>query len=63
MTRLELRREIKKAIDRLPAEELQSLADYVCFLSRPTLARRLQEAEKALESGQGRNWREVRSDV
>jgi hypothetical protein len=59
----ELRREIKKAIDCLPPERLQSLADYVHFLTRPSLARRLQEAEKAVASGHGINWRKVRSDV
>jgi hypothetical protein len=63
MNTLELRREIKKAIDKLPAERLKSLADYVHFLTRPSLARRLKNAEKAIASGQGLNWRKVRSDV
>jgi hypothetical protein len=63
MSTLKLRREIKKAIDRLPPERLESLADYVYFLTRPSLARRLEEAEKAIASGQGLNWRKVRSDV
>jgi hypothetical protein len=63
MSILELRREIKKAIDRLPPERLESLADYVHFLTRPSLTERLEEAEKAIASGQGRNWRKVRSDV
>jgi hypothetical protein len=63
MKPLELRRQIKKAIDRLPPERLESLADYVHFLTRPSLARRLDDAEKAIESGQGLNWRKVRSDV
>jgi hypothetical protein len=63
MKPLELRRQIKKAIDRLPPERLESLADYVHFLTRPSLARRLDDAEKAIASGQGLNWRKVRSDV
>jgi hypothetical protein len=63
MNTLELRREIKKAIDKLSAERLKSLADYVHFLTRPSLARRLKNAEKAIASGQGLNWRKVRSDV
>ena len=63
MNSLELRRAIKKAIDRLPPERLESLADYVYFLTRPSLAQRLEEAEKAIASGQGLHWRKVRSDV
>jgi hypothetical protein len=63
MNTLKLRREIKKAIDRLPPTRLQSLADYVNFLTRPSLKRRLEEAEKAIASSQGLNWRKVRSDV
>ncbi len=63
MNTLKLRREIKKAIDRLPPERLESLADYVHFLTRPSLTRRLDEAEKAMSAGQGVNWRKVRSDV
>ena len=35
MTATELRREIKKIVDRLPPESLASLADYVHFLGRP----------------------------
>jgi hypothetical protein len=63
MNTLKLRREIKKAIDRLPPERLESLADYVHFLTRPSLTRRLDKAEKAIAAGQGLNWRKVRSDV
>jgi hypothetical protein len=58
-----LRRELKKAIDGLPAQRLESLADYVEFLSRPSLQERLREAEKAIAAGKGLNWRKVRSDV
>ena len=51
MRTVELRREIKKAVDRLPPEWLDSLADYVYCLNRPPLARQLVEAEKAIAAG------------
>jgi hypothetical protein len=63
MSTVELRREIKKAMDRLPPARLESLIDYVHFLTRPELDRRLVVAEKAIASGKGVNWRKVRSDV
>ena len=63
MNTVKLRREIKKAIDRLPPERLESLADYVHFLIQPPLPQRLKEAENAIASGRGLNWRKVRSDV
>ena len=63
MSTVELRREIKKIVDCLPAERLASLADYVDFLNRPPLVRRVKAAEKALAIGKGVNWRKVRSDV
>ena len=63
MSTVQLRREIKKAVDRLPPERLVSLADYVQFLTRPSLEKRLAAAEKAIASGKGVNWRNVRSDV
>jgi hypothetical protein len=53
MSTSELRREIKKAINQVPAERLESLADYVEFLSRKSLAPRLEEAEKAIAEGRG----------
>jgi len=55
MNTLELRREIKRAIGRLPQERLESLADYVQFLNRPSLTCRLEEAERAIATGQGKN--------
>lgn len=58
-----LRRELKKAIDRLPVERLASLADYVAFLNRPTLRQQIESAEKDLKAGRGVNWRKVRDDV
>jgi hypothetical protein len=63
MSSVQLRREIKKAIDRLPPERLSSLADYVHFLTRPALEQRLATAEKAIASGKGLNWRKVRANV
>ena len=63
MTDALLRREIKKAIDRLPTERLASVADYVAFLNRPALAEQIEKAEKDLKSDKGVNWRKVRDDV
>jgi hypothetical protein len=63
MSTVELRREIKKAVDKLPPARLESLADYLDFLTRPGLDKRLAVAEKAIASGKGINWRKVRSDV
>ena len=58
-----LRREIKKAIDRLPGERLASVADYVAFLNRPDLAEQIETAERDLKANKGINWRKVRDDV
>jgi hypothetical protein len=60
MSTVELRREIKKAVDRLPQKRLESLADYVESLSRPPLHERIAKAEKDVAAGKGV---EVRSDV
>ena len=63
MSTIELRREIKKAIDRLPPKRLASLADYVEFLNRPPVEQRVTAAKRTIASGKGMNWRKVRSDV
>jgi hypothetical protein len=63
MTDALLRREIKKAIDRLPTERLASVADYVAFLNRPALAEQIEKAEQDLKADKGVNWRKVRDDV
>ena len=63
MSRAELRQKIKKAIDQLPADRLLSLADYVAFLSRPTLEQQVEDAERDHKAGRGVNWRKVRDDV
>jgi hypothetical protein len=59
MSTLELRREIKKAIDRLPPKRLASLADYVRFLATPPLEHRLVTARRSLAAGKGVNWRSL----
>ena len=58
-----LRREIKKAVDHVPADRLASLADYIAFLNHPNLGQRLEKAERDLKAGKGVNWRTVRDDV
>jgi hypothetical protein len=63
MSTTELRRKLKKEIDRLPVQRLESVADFVAFLSRPPLAARVAAAEKAINAGKGVNWRKVRKDV
>ena len=63
MSTAELRRTIKKAVDNLPPKRLESLADYIAFLTRPPIAQRLAAAEKAIASRRGVSWRKVRSDV
>jgi hypothetical protein len=63
MSTVELHREIKKAVDKMRPARLESLADYVNFLTRPGLDKRLAAAERAIASGKGINWRKVRSDV
>jgi len=63
MSSVKLRREIKKAVDQIPPERLESLADFVSFLTRPSLAQRIETAENDIKAGEGVNWRKVRSDV
>jgi hypothetical protein len=61
MSAAELRRRIKSAVDRFPSKHLQSLADYVQFLDRPTLARRISDADRAFALGKGIRWRKINS--
>ena len=56
MTKAKLRREIKNLVDQLPPERLNSLADYVHFLNRPSLGKRLEDAEKAIEAFNGKDF-------
>ena len=58
-----LRQEIKKAIDRLPLDRLSSVADYIAFLNRPSLAQQIERAERDLKANKGVPWRKVRNDV
>lgn len=63
MTESSLRRELKKALDHLPVDRLSSVADYIAFLTRPTLTQQIEKAERDLKANKGVNWRTVRSDV
>ncbi len=63
MTDALLRRELKKAIDRLPVDRLPSVADYIAFLIHPTLRQQIDKAERDLKANKGVNWRQVRDDV
>jgi len=63
MSTIELRKRLKKQIDRIPPARLASLVEYVQFLSSPPLTERLVVAEKAIAAGKGVNWRSVRNDV
>ena len=63
MSTVELRRRIKRVIDRLPPQRLESVADYVAFLDRPPIVSLIATAEKALAAGKGIDWRKVRKDV
>ena len=55
-----LRREIKKSIDHLAVDRLSSVADYIAFLNRPTLEKRIAQAERDIKANKGVNWRTVR---
>jgi len=58
-----MRREIKKALDRLPVERLPSVADYIAFLNRPSHGQQIEKSERDLKAKKGVNWRKVRDDV
>ena len=62
MTSTELRREIKKLVDRVPPERLQSLLDYVHFLRYSEMSSRLTDAEREISGGKGQNWRTIRNE-
>ena len=63
MSTLELRRKIKKGVDGVPPNRLESLAEYVRFLNQPSVSQRLRAARKSIAAGKGVNWRKVRSEV
>ena len=53
MSTTELRREIKKAVDKLPPARLESLADYVDFLIGPGLGKRRARRRKRSRPAKG----------
>jgi hypothetical protein len=55
MSETTLRRQIKRAVNRLPRDRLASLADFVAFLSPPTLPEQIERAERELKAGKGFN--------
>lgn len=63
MTESNLRRQLKKALDRLPVDQLSSVADLIASLTRPTLVRQIENAERDLAANKGVNWRTIRGDV
>jgi hypothetical protein len=63
MSAVKLRTEIKKAVERLERDQLELLAEYLSFLTRPSLGQRLAHAGKAVASRKWTHWRKVRSDV
>jgi len=65
MSAVKLRSEIKKVIDLVPSQRLESLRQYAHFLAtnEPSVLERVQQAEKDSAAGKGVNWRKVRRDV
>jgi hypothetical protein len=63
MSNVKLRAEIKNAVDQIAPNRLESLANYVTFLTQPSLRDRLERADQAIATSEGRNWRKVRTDV
>lgn len=63
MAQATLRRKIKKEIDRLPDDRLESISDYIAFLNQKWLRERIEKAERDLKAGKGIDWRKVRNDV
>ncbi len=63
MSAVKLRSEIKKVIDKLPTERLESLADYARYLNRPNLLEQILEGEKEIAAGKGVNWRKIKRNV
>ena len=74
MSTTQLRRDIKKKVDALPLDRLQSAADFLAFLNdrasdrtfeeylrtRPPLKERLMQAEKDIAAGRLTDWRDLR---
>lgn len=76
MTTAQLRRQIKEAVDHLPAKNLEEVAKVVTAMSRPgrrlsaadrakiaAMERRIEKARRDAAAGRTRPWREIRQDV
>lgn len=76
MTARELRRELKRRIDRLSEERLAVADDFLAYVEEresddataellriPGLLDELKEAERDIAEGKTASWREVRHDV
>ncbi len=76
MTARELRRELKRRIDRLSEERLAVADDFLAYVEEresdeataelvriPGLVDELKEAEEDIAEGKTVSWREVRQDV
>ncbi len=76
MTTSELRRELKRRIDRLSEERLAVADDFLAYVEEresddataellriPGLLDELKEAERVIAEGKTVSWREVRHDV
>jgi hypothetical protein len=64
MTHAEIRRELKKRIDAMPAKYLRPALEYLNYLialgPRPSLKQRLREADLQHKSGLGTPWEKLR---
>jgi hypothetical protein len=57
MSTAALKKQVKKAIDRLPVDHLESVRDFVAFLSRPSVEERIEQARKDHKRGKSVPWR------
>jgi hypothetical protein len=75
-TKAELRREVKRAIDRLSDERLRAAAEFLAYLQYmeseeatqeilriPGAIEQIEQGIKDIAEGKMINWREVRRDV
>jgi hypothetical protein len=63
LAKASLRREIKKAIDRLPDHRLSDLANYIAFLNWPPLKERIDKAEREIKAERFVDWRKIPDNV
>ena len=59
----ELRKKIKKDVDVIPEDRLQSLSEYMASLKRPSIKQQIEEGRADEREGRTVNWRDVRDDV